>query len=93
MSQFINNCKFGQTEIGSYVVSVVCPFAELDDAEGYKQLSIFSEEEQCADSLTRKVTNRIMSNVSFIKNTIDAFLILFMSGNNGLKKALSLVNV
>ena len=71
VSQFINNCKFGQTEIGSYVVSVVCPFAELDDAEGYKQLSIFSEEEQCADSLTRKVTNRIMSNVSFIKNTID----------------------
>lgn len=41
VSQFINNCKFGQTEIGSYVVSVVCPFAELDDAEGYKQLSIF----------------------------------------------------
>ena len=71
ISQFIGNCKFGQTEIGSYVVSVVCPFAELDESERYKQLSIFSEEDQCADSLTRKVTNRIMSNVSFIKRTID----------------------
>mgnify|MGYP003021501779 FL=1 len=71
VSQFINNCKFGQTEIGSYVISVVCPFAELDESEEYRQLSIFSDEEQCANSLTRKVTKRIMSNVSNIKANID----------------------
>ncbi len=71
ISKFISNCKFGQTEIGSYVVSVVCPFAELDEVDGYKQLSIFSEEEQCAESLTRKVTNRIMTNISTIKSNID----------------------
>lgn len=71
ISKFISNCKFGQTEIGSYVVSIVCPFAELDEIEGYKQLSIFSEEQQCADSLTRKVTNKIMTNISLIKNNID----------------------
>jgi len=72
VSQFINNCKFGQTEIGSYIISVVCPFAELDESDEYKQLSIFSDEEQCANSLTRKVTNRIMSNVSIIKKYIDS---------------------
>lgn len=71
ISSFISQCRFGQTEIGSYVVSVVCPFAELDEFDGYKQLSIFSEEEQCAESLTRKVTNRIMTNVAHIKNKID----------------------
>lgn len=71
VSRFVNNCKFGQTEIGSYVVSIVCPFAELDETEGYRQLSIFSEEEQCANSLTRQVTNRIMTNVSSIKSNID----------------------
>lgn len=71
VSQFISNCKFGQTEIGSYVISVVCPFAELDDSAKYKQLSFFSDEEQCANSLTRKVTNRIMSNISTIKDNID----------------------
>lgn len=71
IAKFISNCKFGQTEIGSYVVSVVCPFAELNDTEGYKQLSIFSDEEQCANSLTRKVTNKIMTNVSLIKHNID----------------------
>lgn len=71
IAKFIRGCKFGQTEIGSYVVSVVCPFAELDEEEGYRQLSIFSEEEQCARSLTRQVTNRIMANISSIKEHID----------------------
>ena len=69
--KFLSSCRFGQTEIGSYVVSVVCPFAELDENEDYKQLSIFSDEEQCANSLTRQVTSRVMNNISFIKNRID----------------------
>ena len=38
---FLSNCRFGQTEIGSYVISVVCPFAQFSEEEGYKQLSIF----------------------------------------------------
>jgi len=71
VQQFLNQCRFGQTEIGSYVVSVVCPFAELSEDEGYKQLSIFSDEERCANSLTRKVTNKLMDNVAFIKQRID----------------------
>lgn len=69
--KFLSNCRFGQTEIGSYIVSVVCPFAELDENSKYKQLSIFSDEEQCADSLTRKVTTRIINNIVEIKNQID----------------------
>lgn len=69
--KFLSNCRFGQTEIGSYVVSVVCPFAELDENEEYRQLSIFSNEEQCANSLTRQVTSRVMENIYFIKNKID----------------------
>ncbi len=69
--KFLAGCRFGQTEIGSYVVSVVCPFAELDENEDYKQLSIFSDEEQCANSLTRQVTNRVMKNIAYIKEQID----------------------
>lgn len=71
VQQFLTRCRFGQTEIGSYVVSVVCPFAELSETEGYKQLSIFSDEERCANSLTRKVTNRVMSNIAIIKKKVD----------------------
>jgi len=71
VQKFLSQCRFGQTEIGSYVVSVVCPFAELTETEGYRQLSIFSDEEQCANSLTRRVTNRLMTNVAMIKQSID----------------------
>lgn len=71
VQKFLNQCRFGQTEIGSYVVSVVCPFAELSEEEGYKQLSIFTDEERCANSLTRRVTNKLMDNVAFIKQQID----------------------
>ena len=71
ISKFVNSCKFGQTEIGSYIVSVVCPFAELNEVEGFRQLSIFSDEDQCAESLTRQVTNRIMSNITSIRTNID----------------------
>ena len=71
VQKFLSQCRFGQTEIGSYVVSVVCPFAELSDVDGYRQLSIFSDEEQCANSLTRQVTNRLMTNIATIKQRID----------------------
>jgi len=70
VQKFLNQCRFGQTEIGSYVVSVVCPFAELKDE--YRQLSIFSDEEQCAKSITRQVTNQLMYNIATIKNKIDS---------------------
>lgn len=72
VQEFLSNCRFGQTEIGSYVVSVICPFAELDSRGEYEQLSIFSDEERCADSLTRKVTNRVMKNIATIKEGIDS---------------------
>ena len=52
-------------------MSVVCPFAELDESNEFKQLSIFSEEEECEQSLTRKVTNRVMLNIATIKKSID----------------------
>lgn len=71
VQKFLADCRFGQTEIGSYVVSVVCPFAELSQSNGYKQLSIFSDEERCANSLTRNVTNKLLENIRIIKNKID----------------------
>lgn len=72
VQKFLSGCRFGQTEIGSYIVSVVCPFAELSQLEGYQQLSIFSDEETCANSLTRKVTYKLMENIYTIKSRIDS---------------------
>lgn len=70
VQEFLKLCRFGQTEIGSFVVSVVCPFAAFNE-DAYEQLSIFSDETECANSLTRKVTNKLMSNIYTIKNSID----------------------
>lgn len=69
--KFLSNCRFGQTEIGSYVIPVVCPFAELDDKDGFKEVSIFSDEITCSQSLTRQITNRVMRNIDLIKKCID----------------------
>lgn len=71
VKKFLSQCRFGQTEIGSYVVSVVCPFAELTETGQHHQLSIFSDEERCANSLTRKVTNKLMTNIATVKKKID----------------------
>ena len=66
---FVNNCKFGQTEIGSYVVSIVCPISKLDKNQ-VVQLSLFSEEEEGAYSLTRKMINKLITSVDRVKKAI-----------------------
>lgn len=67
IQKFLSECRFGQTEIGSYVISVVCPFVD-DDIE---QTSPYSDEETLENSLTRKVTSRFMENLTTIKKHID----------------------
>ena len=71
VQKFLSQCRFGQTEIGSYVVSVICPFLDFPKTEGYKKLNAFFDEEQYAYSLTREVINRLMTNVATIKQKID----------------------
>ncbi len=68
--QFIENCRFGQTEIGSYVISLVCPFSVITDT-GVIQLSLFTEEQEAAQSTTRKATNKLIRSIAKIKQQID----------------------
>jgi len=65
ISEFIGSCRFGQTEIGSYVVSVVCPFGYLDNNR-WVQRTVFSDAEQCSDSLTRKTVNKVITSINTI---------------------------
>lgn len=71
VQQFISKCRYGQTEIGSYVISLVCPFVKIEEDGTVQQLSIFSEESNCAHSITRKATKKIMDSISLIKTTIE----------------------
>lgn len=68
--QFIDACKLGQTERGSFVASIVCPMIDVNNNET-SQLSIFSDDELLAGSFTRKVTNKYMSSLHQIKNAIE----------------------
>ena len=68
--EFVNNCRFGQTEIGSYVVSIVCPISKIDNNQ-VVQLSFFSDEEEGAQSFTRKVVNKLVTSASLVKEAIN----------------------
>ena len=71
VSNFINNCRYGQTEIGSYVISLVCPFMDIIGAGKIKQLSLFSEEDTAAHSLTRRATKKVIDSINLIKDTLE----------------------
>ena len=69
--QFIEGCRLGQTEKGSYIASVICPFLNQSPEEKAVQLSIFNQTDDFRHSLTRKVTKRLMFSLGFVKNAID----------------------
>jgi len=66
VEKFISSCRFGQTEIGSYVVSLVCPFTNIST----RQLSLFEQENEGADSLARQVTNKLMASLKAVTTAI-----------------------
>lgn len=69
--QFIEECRLGQTEKGSFIASVICPFVNQTPEDKAQQLSIFNQAEEFKHSLTRKVTTRLMSSLAEVKNAID----------------------
>jgi hypothetical protein len=69
--QFIEECRLGQTEKGSFIASVICPFVNETPEEKAQQLSIFNREEEFANSFTRKVTTRMMKSLETLKTSID----------------------
>ncbi|GHV28792.1 hypothetical protein FACS1894167_06790 [Synergistales bacterium] len=70
IAEFVANCRFGQTEIGSYVVSVACPISIIDKNQ-CKQLSLFNKEDELADSLTRNVVNKLIISAHQVREAID----------------------
>ena len=70
VQELVSRSRYGQTEIGSYVVSLVCPFANVVDGE-YAQLTLFDDEEMVANSLTRKVTRKLISSAQEVKTAVE----------------------
>lgn len=71
VQEFISKCRYGQTEIGSYVISLVCPFLNIGNDGESQQLSLFSNEDNAAASLTRQATKKLMESVYQVKTAIE----------------------
>lgn len=71
VQNFIDRCRYGQTEIGSYVVSVVCPFIK-EAEEGPIQLSLFDEQSDSANSITRLITKKLITDLKNVKRVVDS---------------------
>jgi hypothetical protein len=68
--QFIEKCRFGQTEKGSFIASFICPFV-IKKEDNLEQISIFGDKEDYENSFTREVTTRIMESIHYVKSSID----------------------
>jgi hypothetical protein len=68
--QFISACRLGQTERGSFIASIICPFTEQVD-QYLNQLTLFSTTEQFTQSFTRKVTKALVTSVQTVKRLIE----------------------
>jgi hypothetical protein len=71
IQELIDNCRFGQTEIGSYVVSLVLPFTKRAEDGKLVQMNLFMEEAEKANSPTRLVANKIITSIQTVKQAID----------------------
>lgn len=69
--QFIDSCFLGQTERGSFIASVVCPFINETIDDKPAQLSLYNSEEDLIASFTRRVTKRYMKSLFLLKNIIE----------------------
>lgn len=69
VDEFVSRCKFGQTEYGSYIISIICPFDNIND-KNQEQLLLLPNTNP-DDFIARKVTKKIIKSVKAISNAID----------------------
>lgn len=70
-NQFIEQCRLGQTERGSFITSIICPFVNETIDDKPIQLSLFSNSEELNQSFTRKVTTQLMNSLKIVKEAIE----------------------
>jgi hypothetical protein len=70
--QFIEQCRWGQTERGSFIASIICPFINesvIEDSP--KQFTLFDDPKDYTSSFTRKITTQIMNSIKTINYAIE----------------------
>lgn len=67
---FIDRCSYGQTERGSYIATIICPFSQADIA-GTNQLPLFGSTPDFENAFTRQVTARLMKSLNIVHQAIE----------------------
>jgi hypothetical protein len=71
--QFIEKCRLGQTERGSFVASIICPFIEESSvSDKPKQFTLFDDPNEYRSSFTRKITSQIMRSIDVVNRSIES---------------------
>lgn len=65
--KFLNSCRFGQTEVGSYVISLICPMMQNTG----RQFTLFDNSFN-EGSLTRRIMNKMITGADQVKRAINA---------------------
>lgn len=67
---FLDGCRIGQTEFGSYVVNIICPLTvPVNDDDD--QMGLFDPSEVAAGAFSRRVVTRFLQSVSYVVDTIE----------------------
>ncbi|WP_028322709.1 hypothetical protein [Desulfatiglans anilini] len=67
--EFLRVCKLGQTEVGSYVVKVVCPLNEMIEPPIYQEARPFARE---ATALLMRACDKLVKSIE--QDTVDGML-------------------
>jgi len=68
-SHFIKNCRLGQTELGSFVIPVICPL--VIDSEEDSEIAFAKNKPLLAESFGRRVTTRLIKSLQKLKQKIS----------------------
>lgn len=67
VNNFLSKCRFGQTEIGSYVVSIICPNEEQNDLT---EVSLF-DSGLVGEGLGRRVIRKVIKSTEEISKALN----------------------
>ena len=69
VDSFLKKCRFGQTEEGSFIISIICPLDKeiIDD----NQIALFDSFKDYENNFSRKVVNKLMKSIKNIQDAID----------------------
>lgn len=69
--RFIKSCLVGQSEIGSYVVPIICPLFDIR-SKPQTGINYYTDDINLDELYTRKITTRMMKSIDQITRNIDA---------------------